>query len=730
MTPEETGTPAEHGHARLVELLPPIVLVYVWLFFPNVPSARLGPSEPDTVFFMGLCNLAFAFLLANRPSPREGGSDSGRASWWLHGLFHFGCIGLSASKETNVAPLLWMSIAYAVLLYVRGGRSWKTLLGAAPLAALSLFTLERVYATSSLQLSGYGEPFSIGRTAANAKKIAAELFQTETSLAATAGLVVLAAALLAAGARILRSARGGGRPGRDFFFVLFLLGQFASLYAVLSISWGVVTRYWYPLVPCFAMLLAFGARFVLLAAGRASKALARAAAAGLAGFVLFFVSVNYHDFLYQTIVQHGLRDVDERLISTITRLLDDGETVEVLAKTRPWGTSYIRSNQLKYVYSDFSPGFHDRVYGIRDHSWRDDATFGHRVAWRIHRRDLPFDRRSPPWVVAPQEESVLSGEEVAVISPREDYRILSWTGALAGLLQGTPAPHLHHDGGVSPLHGDHYRWIIYRSTRLEDLSTAFRSRLVGRLAEAEPVIDSEYGVYHLGSSLVYVAAPARFEYDVARAGNVLTYSRDGACGNFDEPEARFFLHVHPVDKDVLSPPRRRHGFDNLDFRFHERAWEDAGRCTAVIDLPEYDVERISTGQFVSRRRGGARVYEHLWSVEILEHEQSTREPCNNPRIDGRFFLRLYPTDAGDLAPPRRRAGFESRVFELHRQGFENDGRCIAVIGLPEYGMERIVTGRRKHGKTVWKGEFSPLEPHGEKKPGRRPLPRRPSGETR
>ena len=327
-----TGTAADCGRPHLPMLLPPIVLVYVWIFFPNAPAIRLDVPEVDTVLFLGLCNLAFALLLVDR---HEGGIRSERATRWLHGLFHLGCIGLSLSKEVNVAPLLWMSIAYGALLYVKGGRSWKTLLGAAPLALLFLFTLDRVLEASSRgQGVGYGHSWSIGRTLANEKKLRTELFQVETSLAVTAGLAVLAAALLlAVTSRILRSAAGGARPGSDLLFVLFLLGQFASLYAVLSMSWAVALRYWYPLVPCFAALLAFGARFLLLAAGGASKALGRAAAVGLIGFVLFFVSVNYHDFLYQTIGQHSQRGVDERLIATITRFLDEGETVDVLAKT-------------------------------------------------------------------------------------------------------------------------------------------------------------------------------------------------------------------------------------------------------------------------------------------------------------------------------------------------------------------------------------------------------------
>ena len=47
----------------LVALLPVGMLAYLWLFFPNVPAARLGPQEVYTVFFLGLCAWMGALLL-------------------------------------------------------------------------------------------------------------------------------------------------------------------------------------------------------------------------------------------------------------------------------------------------------------------------------------------------------------------------------------------------------------------------------------------------------------------------------------------------------------------------------------------------------------------------------------------------------------------------------------------------------------------------------------------
>ena len=62
-------------------------------------------------------------------------------------------------------------------------------------------------------------------------------------------------------------------------------------------------------------------------------------------------------------------------------------------------------------------------------------------------------------------------------------------------------------------------------------------------------------------------------------------------------DARFFLHVTPADVEDLSEGRRMYKFDNLDFAFSSFGIVDEGRCIAALDLPEYDIETIVTGQF-------------------------------------------------------------------------------------------------------------------------------------
>ena len=77
----------------------------------------------------------------------------------------------------------------------------------------------------------------------------------------------------------------------------------------------------------------------------------------------------------------------------------------------------------------------------------------------------------------------------------------------------------------------------------------------------------------------------------------------------EDTRARFFLHVFPTDAAALTANGARHGFDNMDFRFANYGADLGGACVAARELPEYEVERVRTGQYVSGE--GA-----LWRVDF------------------------------------------------------------------------------------------------------------------
>ena len=100
---------------------------------------------------------------------------------------------------------------------------------------------------------------------------------------------------------------------------------------------------------------------------------------------------------------------------------------------------------------------------------------------------------------------------------------------------------------------------------------------------------------------------AQSDFDLYISGNSLAYLKE-PCAHADA-HARFFLHVFPADLADLPADRRELGFVNIDFRFADRGAYAGDICVATRELPDYAIERIRTGQFVSGEG-------ELWSAEF------------------------------------------------------------------------------------------------------------------
>ena len=99
------------------------------------------------------------------------------------------------------------------------------------------------------------------------------------------------------------------------------------------------------------------------------------------------------------------------------------------------------------------------------------------------------------------------------------------------------------------------------------------------LAIGEPIIRGRFNVYLTDyNSLIYVKEP---------------------CNSNDISEG-FFAHVIPVDSRDLPEHRWQHEFDNLGFAFLDRGITDGRKCAAVLDLPDYDIAHLRTGQFTDQ----------------------------------------------------------------------------------------------------------------------------------
>ena len=106
---------------------------------------------------------------------------------------------------------------------------------------------------------------------------------------------------------------------------------------------------------------------------------------------------------------------------------------------------------------------------------------------------------------------------------------------------------------------------------------------------------------------------ARAYFDLYILEDELVYVRD-SCVRADTAPA-FFLHFYPLDLDVLPDDGAGEiGFDNQDFRFDNVRGElFDGRCLIRIGLPEYEIDRIHTGQWLRR-------YGRIWEAHFVVSE--------------------------------------------------------------------------------------------------------------
>ena len=221
-------------------------------------------------------------------------------------------------------------------------------------------------------------------------------------------------------------------------------------------------------------------------------------------------------------------------------------------------------------------------------------------------------------------------------------------------------------------------------------------------------------------------------FDVYLDGNVVAYRKE-QCSAADT-QAEFFLHIVPVDQADLPAHREGLTFDNLDFRFEQRGALWDGKCLAIAALPEYPYTVIRTGQYIP---GGAK----LWSTQIhldqlprikeLETRLDAgrfvagglyevyisgdrmlyfRESCEEADTEARFFVHVVPVDLADLPADREGSTFDNLDFDFREQGARQGRRCLAMVTLPDYPVERVRTGQFIRGEggseRLWEVRFT------------------------
>ena len=261
-----------------------------------------------------------------------------------------------------------------------------------------------------------------------------------------------------------------------------------------------------------------------------------------------------------------------------------------------------------------------------------------------------------------------------------------------------------------------HQWAI---ERFADWDLRVSNRVTTTINQYESIVSGEMPVL-------------RAHFDVYLRENDITYVKN-SC-SLTDTQAKFFLHIVPTNSQDLPDDRKPYDFDNLDFSFYGNGVRFNGKCIVSVDRPEYEIERIVTGQF------------SLWKDEILlqVYELSAQEtdaynqeyesivahdpvlrahfdlylrennityvkyPCSLTDTQAKFFLHIIPHDVQDLPNDRKPHGFDNLDFSFYDHGLHFDGKCMATVGRPEYRIKHIKTGQflPDEGK-VWEREFSP-----------------------
>ena len=149
-----------------------------------------------------------------------------------------------------------------------------------------------------------------------------------------------------------------------------------------------------------------------------------------------------------------------------------------------------------------------------------------------------------------------------------------------------------------------------------DLASVRTGQFVSRAGQPQPLWAAEFATatdyyratYADIAAGKYGAPQARSSYDIYHDANRLIYARQ-PCAAADIA-AQFVLHIVPMDDADLPRARRQYGYDNRDFNFRQYGIAFDGICLAVVPLPDYDIFRIRTGQYLPDAG-------RLWTAEFL-----------------------------------------------------------------------------------------------------------------
>lgn len=183
-------------------------------------------------------------------------------------------------------------------------------------------------------------------------------------------------------------------------------------------------------------------------------------------------------------------------------------------------------------------------------------------------------------------------------------------------------------------------------------------------------------------------------FDVYRHKDKLVYLKEPCTP--DDTEEGFYLHFIPVDEDDLPANRKQYGFDNYDFVFSQYGMHFDGKCMASVPLPQYEIARIRTGQYIFDRQ---QRYISSWNDEAVIRvgngpKRGVVTRIMSPPIPPRFHWTHRGN--GEVALRWRIADSDLGTIEKHQYRYSTDRGATWSIWTDIAGAGNRKVGRLFH----------------------------------
>lgn len=348
-------------------ILPYLIFCTIFLIFPNQPAAMLGPQEVGLVVFQ-----AILIYLSARAMTQASGQV------FRNGVEYVVFLGVFLVylwfKETSLA-IAAVFLFFMVLFNFQRKVFW---VGFLPFAFLYLYTLTRVlwlqslgqYGTAAMSLellrsnlSWYGHLLILDHSHPAIKF----LFLSLPVIYLFKQGYLFYTSWGAHRKDLAQGQKPAWRPTPEFTFLIFLLACFLSSFLITLTSWAQTIRYFYPSVFLIALIMAF----CCLDLFNFQSYWKYVAGALVVLSCIWFVAINYYNFLYQFAVQAYNRQIEQQVLAETRLLLERNETVYVAPVSE-------YEDKVKIYFQKYLPYFEGKTFpALKAAPWVDgrDARF-------------------------------------------------------------------------------------------------------------------------------------------------------------------------------------------------------------------------------------------------------------------------------------------------------------------------------------------------------------------